>query len=132
MNRTTAVAPGPLLDFLRSRTTGPTAQGDQSAGGLVPLREQDDLHEADLDAELAERLQEMYVSALPGRLADITRSTRSGDAPALASAATTLAGTSGQLGHPEVASVCQAIARDARRGVLAHARLAELQALLRD
>jgi hypothetical protein len=45
------------------------------------------------------------------------------------SAAHTLAGTSGQLGHPEVASICRAIAADARRGVMAHARVVELQAL---
>ena len=42
----------------------------------------------------------------------------------------TLAGTSGQLGHPEVASICRAIAADARRGVMAHARVVELQALI--
>ena len=47
----------------------------------------------------------------------------------MASAALTLAGTSGQLGYPEVASLCQEIARDARRGVLTHSRLAELQTL---
>jgi hypothetical protein len=76
-----------------------------------------------------DRLQEMYVNALPGRLSAITTGARSGDAVALASAASTLAGTSGQLGHPEVASVCRAIAADARRGILAHSRLVELRAL---
>ena len=44
-------------------------------------------------------------------------------------AAHTLAGTSGKLGHPEVADVCRAIAADARRGVLAHARVVQLRAL---
>jgi HPt (histidine-containing phosphotransfer) domain-containing protein len=78
-----------------------------------------------------ERLQEMYVSALPGRLRAIASSTSSGNAPAVVSAAHTLAGTSGQLGHPEVASVCRAIAADARRGVMAHARVVELQELAR-
>jgi HPt (histidine-containing phosphotransfer) domain-containing protein len=76
-----------------------------------------------------ERLQEMYASALPARLSAIARSTTSGDAPGVVSAAHTLAGTSGQLGHPEVASICRAIAADARRGVMAHARVVELQAL---
>jgi HPt (histidine-containing phosphotransfer) domain-containing protein len=123
---TTVLEGGIILDFLRSRATGPAAQGE-----LRPLQEFDDLHDADLDADLLDRLQEMYVSALPGRLAAISRGTRDGDAPAVASAADTLAGTSGQLGHPEVASVCQAIARDARQGVLAHARLAQLHALAR-
>jgi CheY-like chemotaxis protein len=113
-----------LLDFLRSRTTGPAAEGT-----LSEIQELDDMHEDDVDAELMDRLQEMYVNALPGRLSAIARSTRSGDTTAVVSAAHTLAGTSGQLGHPEVASVCRAIAADARRGVLAHARVVELQSL---
>jgi Hpt domain len=121
---TATLGPGALLDFLRSRTTGPAVQAD-----LRPLREHDDLHDADLDAELDDRLQGLYASALPGRLAAISRGTRDCDAPAVFSAAEALAGTSGQLGHPEVAGLCRAIARDARRGVLAHARLAELQAV---
>jgi HPt (histidine-containing phosphotransfer) domain-containing protein len=118
------VEAGILLDFLRSRTTGPAAQGE-----LRAVHELDDLHDEDLDAELMERLQEMYASALPARLSAIARSTTSGDAPGVVSAAHTLAGTSGQLGHPEVASICRAIAADARRGVMAHARVVELQAL---
>src|SRR4051812_2693615 len=118
------VEAGVLLNFLRSRTTGPAAQGE-----LGPVHDVDDLHDEDLDAELMDRLQEMYVNALPGRLSAITTGARSGDAVALASAASTLAGTSGQLGHPEVASICRAIAADARRGILAHARLVELRAL---
>ncbi|WP_255522804.1 Hpt domain-containing protein [Blastococcus sp. TML/C7B] len=72
----------------------------------------------------------MYVTALPGRLAAIETSTRQGDGPAVAAAAYTLAGTSGQLGHPEVASICQAIAADARRGILAHDRVQHLHALI--
>jgi DNA-binding response OmpR family regulator len=115
-----------LLDFLRSRTTGPAAQEP-----LMDIRDADDLHDDDLDAELMDRLEEIYVDALPSRLSAIASSTRSGNTAAVASAAYTLAGTSGQLGHPEVASVCQAIASDARRGVLAHARLVELHSLAR-
>ena len=65
------------------------------------------------------------------RLKAITAGASSGDHPRVASAAYTLAGTSGQLGHPEVAAVCQAIAHDARRGVLAHARLVQLQEVAR-
>jgi DNA-binding NtrC family response regulator len=119
------VEAGILLDFLRSRTTGLAAQGK-----LEAVRDADDLPDDDeLDAELMGRLQEMYVSALPARLSAIARSTTSGDAPGVVSAAHTLAGTSGQLGHPEVASICRAIAADARRGVMAHARVVELQAL---
>jgi DNA-binding response OmpR family regulator len=115
-----------LLDFLRSRTTGPAAQAE-----LAELQEWTDLHDDDVDAELMDRLHEMYLDALPGRLSAIASGTRAGDAPAVVSAAHTLAGTSGQLGHPEVASVCQAIAADARRGVMAHARVVELQELAR-
>ena len=113
-----------LLDFLRSRTTGPAAQAP-----LAPIQDAEDLHDEDLDAELMDRLQDMYVSALPARLSAIATGTRAGDSTAVVSAAHTLAGTSGQLGHPEVASVCRAIAADARRGVMAHARVVQLQAL---
>jgi CheY-like chemotaxis protein len=113
-----------LLDFLRSRTTGPAAQAS-----LQAIHDVEDLHDEDLDAELMDRLQEMYETALPERLSAIARSTRAGDSTAVVSAAHTLAGTSGQLGHPEVASVCRAIAADARRGVMPHARVVQLQAL---
>ncbi|MCZ2857718.1 response regulator [Blastococcus sp. VKM Ac-2987] len=107
-----------LLDLLRARTTGPGAQaGDAGAD--------DDL----VDVELMTRLQGIYADALPSRLSAIDRHTRSGDATAVAFAAHTLAGTSGQLGHPEVASICREIAADARRGVLAHSRVVRLQEL---
>jgi CheY-like chemotaxis protein len=118
------VEAGILLDFLRSRTTGLAAQGK-----LEAVRDADDLHDDDLDAELMDRLQEMYVDALPGRLSAIADGARAGDTTAVVAAAHTLAGTSGQLGHPEVASICRAIAADARRGVMAHARVVHLQAL---
>jgi HPt (histidine-containing phosphotransfer) domain-containing protein len=115
-----------LLNFLRSRTTGLAAQEQ-----LSEVREWADLHDEDVDQELMDRLQEMYLDALPDRLQAIASGTRSGNAPAVMSAAHTLAGTSGQLGHPDVAAVCQAIAADARRGVMAHARVVELQELAR-
>ena len=118
-------ASGSLLDFLRSRATEPAAPAAQE------IRDIEDLHDADLDAELMDRLQEMYRTALPGRLSAIAAGARSGDSAAVASAAYTLAGTSGQLGHPDVATACREIAADARRGVLAHARLARLSALAR-
>jgi CheY-like chemotaxis protein len=126
-----------LLDFLRRRTTGPTAQDltiqDVPIQGLpiqgLPIQEVDDLDEDYLDAELRDRLQVMYAEALPGRLSAIARSTTAGDTTAVASAAHTLAGTSGQLGHPDVAEICLAIAADARRGVLAHGRLVQLRQL---
>jgi CheY-like chemotaxis protein len=120
------VDPRLLLSFLRGRTTGPAAQET-----LADIREVDDLHDPDIGADLDDHLQEIYVSSLPGRLSAIARSARSGDPVAVASAAFTLAGASGQLGYPEVASLCQTIARDARRGVLAHNRVVQLQALAR-
>ncbi len=119
-----------LLDFLRSRTTGLAAQGTLAAVPDHRDNQADDVDD-ELDDELMGRLQAMYVDALPGRLSAIASGTRSGNAPAVVSAAHTLAGTSGQLGHPEVASICRAIAADARRGVMAHARVVELQELAR-
>ena len=113
-----------LLDFLRGRTTGPAAQDSPSE-----IHDLEDLDDDYVDAELMDRLHETYRDALPARLSAIARGTTSGDTVAVAFAAHTLAGTSGQLGHPEVASICQAIAADARRGVLAHARLVQLQTL---
>ncbi|MDP5182292.1 response regulator [Blastococcus sp. BMG 814] len=108
-----------LLDLLHARTTGPGAQAGYAAGA------DDDL----VDAELMNRLQGIYADALPSRLSAIDRHTRAGDATAVAFAAHTLAGTSGQLGHPEVASICRQIAADARRGMLAHSRVARLHEL---
>ena len=82
---------------------------------------------ADVDAELVDRLRQVYARALPGRLSAIADGARTGDATALVRASTALAGTSAQLGHPEVAAVCRAIAQDARRGVLAHELVGELR-----
>ncbi|MGY1636217.1 response regulator [Geodermatophilus sp. SYSU D00742] len=118
-----ACLPGPvgaelLVDLLRDRTSAPQ-----------PAIEVGELHDEDVEADLMGRLQEIYASALPDRLTAIADRAGAGDAPALAHASTTLAGTSAQLGHPEVAAVCQAIARDARRGVLAHDLVVELQAV---
>ncbi|WP_113839296.1 response regulator [Blastococcus sp. TF02A-26] len=108
-----AVLPAPvdagvLLRFLLDRVTGTAVDALHGAADDV------------VDGELSGRLQSLYAGALPGRLSAIADGARSGDAPALASASTTLAGTSAQLGHPEVAELCRAIAADARRGVLAH------------
>ncbi|MGY1740630.1 MULTISPECIES: response regulator [unclassified Blastococcus] len=102
-----SVDAGVLLRFLLDRLTDPAPVDDVPAEDAV-------------DADLAGRLQELYDRALPERLSAIDAGARAGDAPALASASTTLAGSSAQLGHPEVAELCRAIAADARRGVLAH------------
>ncbi|WP_222193090.1 response regulator [Modestobacter italicus] len=113
-----------LLDLVRNRSTTATAEP-------LHLVDVEDLEDADLDAELMDRLQVMYDDALPTRLSAIARGVRSGDPRAVATAAQALAGPSGQLGHPEVADVCRAIAADARRGIVAHGRLAELSGLTR-
>jgi CheY-like chemotaxis protein len=111
-----AVLPAPvdagvLLRFLLGRITGPSVHDGDPVDGAV---------DTTVDGDLIGRLQAVYASALPGRLEAIDAGARSGDAPALASASATLAGTSAQLGHPEVAELCRSIAADARRGVLAH------------
>jgi CheY-like chemotaxis protein len=113
-----------LLDLVRRRTQ--PAAGPATAQDMVDV---DDLHDVDLDAELMDRLRDMYDDALPTRFAAIDRGVRNGDPCAVAAAAHTLAGTSGQLGHPDVAGVCQAIAADARRGILAHALVSALAGL---
>ena len=102
------VDPGVLLRFLLGRLTD------------GPLPEHQPASEEQVDPELAVRLQDLYADALPARLLAIDEGARTGDAPALASASATLAGVSAQLGHPEVAELCHAIAAEARRGVLAH------------
>ena len=121
------VGPQVLMNFLHNRATGAVVQEH-----LATITEIDDLHEEDVEAELADRLREMYDQALPGRVSAIEAGTRFGNTRAVVSAADSLAGTSGQLGDDDVAEVCRAIAADARRGVLAHARVEELRALARD
>jgi CheY-like chemotaxis protein len=116
------VGGGLLPDFVTRRAAG-SGQGGQQPGRLP------DLQEDGLDAELMDRLQDLYARALPGRVMAIADGIRTRDTAALASASSALAGTSAQLGHPEVAAVCRAIARDARRGILAHDLVGELHAV---
>jgi CheY-like chemotaxis protein len=75
------------------------------------------------------REAEMYRSALPHRLASIAASVRRGDAAAVSVAADVLATASARLGHAEIAFLAHALAEEARRGVVAHARLMSLVAL---
>lgn len=106
---------GLLLGLLGRRASGPPASG----AGDPPTE--------DVDAELMDHLQQLYATALPDRLTAISDGARTGDAAALARASATLAGTSAQLGHPEIAALCRAIAQDARRGLLAHELVVELR-----
>lgn len=108
--------PARLLAFLEDRAAAaPAVPSDPAA-----------VDPAVVDPAVVERLRAAHADALPGRLAAIGRAARAGDAAALADGATALAGSSGQLGDPAVARLSGAIARQARRGVVAHALVAEL------
>jgi CheY-like chemotaxis protein len=115
---------GVLLDLVLRRSTAPAV-----VPGTRDIVEVDDPLDADLDDALLERLHGIYDDALPTRLTAITSSAAEGDRSAVAAAAITLAGTSGQLGHPDVAEICRAIASDARRGIVAHHLVADLAEL---
>ena len=103
--------PTRLLAFLEERT-------DAEPAGARDLPA--------VDPGLVQRLRAAHADALPGRLAAIGRAARDGDTHTLAAGTTALAGSSGQLGDPAVARLSGAIARQARRGVVAHALVAEL------
>ncbi len=111
------VGVGLLLDLLGRRAPGPQAPGAAEPPAGVD----------DIDSELTDRLQRRFAAALPDRLTAIADGARTGDAVSLARDSATLAGTSAQLGHPEIAAVCRAIAREARRGGLAHELVVELR-----
>ena len=117
--------PRSLIDFLRNRAAAPKTARPRH---LRVVRDGED-PQAEVDAGTMARLDEMYLSALPHRFALIADSARAGDAMAVAAAAQTLGGASGQLGHPQIAMVCHEIAAEARRGVVSTTRLMELQAL---
>jgi CheY-like chemotaxis protein len=123
------IDPRTVLGFLAGRVAAPAPR----ARHLRVVRDAEDVPDADGDADVdaatLDRLQEMFLSALPHRLALITDGARAGDAIAVATAAQTLGGTGAQLGHPRIAAVCQEIAADARRGVVMQSRLVDLQLL---
>jgi CheY-like chemotaxis protein len=121
------IDPRTMIGFLAQRVQAPAPR----ARHLRVVRDVEDVPDADaeVDAAMLERLQEMFLSALPHRLSLIADGARAGDAIAVASAAQTLAGAGAQLGHPRIAAVCQEIAADARRGVVAQNRLMDLQVL---
>jgi CheY-like chemotaxis protein len=77
-------------------------------------------------SETGPQAEEMFLSALPHRLSTIAISAQAGDAAAVAVAADSLAVAGERLGHAEVAFVSSAIARDARLGMVTHARLVAL------
>jgi CheY-like chemotaxis protein len=76
--------------------------------------------------ETGARAVDMYLSALPHLLSAIAAGAQEGDAASVAAAAESLAAASDRMGHVEVAFLSAAVARDARRGVVTHARLVKL------
>ena len=77
-------------------------------------------------AARGERVEDMFASALPHRLASIAAAARVGDAVTVAYLGDLLAVASDRMGFTEVALVAHALADDARRGVVPQARLMEL------
>jgi CheY-like chemotaxis protein len=124
------IDPWALIDLLRRRATAParhlrvvSAVEDSCADSSA------DSYADGVDGDTMGRLRQMFFTALPHRVALIADHARAGDAMAVAWAAQTLAGASGQLGHAPIAVLCQEIAADARRGVLSRSRLVRLEAL---
>ena len=129
------IDPRELIDFLRGRTTGPAAQGarprvripaDRVAPAAAPSSS---LEQDDEEPSWRDRQRDFFLSGLPHHLSLIADHARAGNASAVAAAATTLAGESGQNGQPDVANVCRSIALDAQRGVLSQPRLMQLVSL---
>jgi CheY-like chemotaxis protein len=130
------IDPRELIAFLR-RSSGPvrsprvrvTAErmyAPVAASAAAPAASDEDDDEG---PSWRDRQRDFYLSSLPHHLAMITDSARAGNATAVAAAAQTLAGDSGQNGHPEVATMCHRIADDARRGVLSQPKLMQLVTL---
>ncbi len=115
--RTTLVTDSELTTRLLAFLQGRTGSAPETARDLPAA-----------DPALVERLRAAHAEALPGRLAAIAGAARAGDAEGPAAGATALAGSSGQLGDPAVARLSGALARQIRRGVLAHALVTELTA----
>jgi CheY-like chemotaxis protein len=109
------VDPRLFLDVMRGLSPVAIPPNPASNGEPALLEEVPDGREA-----------EMYLSALPHRLASIAASARRGDAVAVSVAADVLATASSRLGHAEVAFLAHAVAEDARRGIVAHSRLMTL------
>jgi len=107
------VDPRLFVDVMRGLT--PTAQAAPRFSAAAPPVE-----------ENGARAVDMYLSALPHLLSVIAAGAQEGDAASVATAAEALAAASDRMGHVEVAFVSSAVARDARRGVVTHARLVKL------
>jgi CheY-like chemotaxis protein len=115
------VDPRLFLDLMHGLSGRPVPPRPAAQNPAVPA-----IH---VEAERLDRVQAMYTSTLPGRLAGIAGAAQDGDALAVAAGAQALAEASEQVGRAEVAWVCRGIATDARRGVLSHSRLMQLVAL---
>jgi CheY-like chemotaxis protein len=117
------VDPRQLVEhLLRSADEPGTAahEGPGSDDGTPPLH---------VPAERIDQDRAAYMTALPHRINAVVSSIHAGNLAATASAAYLLAKASERVGQDGVARVCEAIAADAQRGVLARARVTQLVAL---
>lgn len=114
------VDPRQLVEHLHRRTDEPVSEAPGGADGTAPLH---------VAAERVDQDRAAYVNSLPHRINAVVSSIHAGNVAATASAARLLAKASERAGQDGVARVCEAIAADAQRGVLARARIAQLVAL---
>ena len=114
------VDPRQLVEHLRRRADEPVHEAPGGLEGTAPLH---------VAAERVDQDRAAYMNALPHRINAVVSSIHAGNAAATASAARLLARVSERVGQDGVARVCEAIAADAQRGVLARARVTQLVAL---
>jgi DNA-binding response OmpR family regulator len=116
------IDPRRLVAFLNGRSPRPRAYAVPSTVPAVvgppPAVEARDEHLG--------RIRALYVNTLEQRLEDIADSARDGDADAVAAASRRLAIASRQVGHWQLAGICDTVAAHAARGLLLRAQLAEL------
>lgn len=113
------VDPRELVELLLRRADDP-AREEPGVDGTPPLH---------VAAERVDQDRAAYMNALPHRINAVVSSIQAGNVAATGSAALLLAKASERIGQDGVARVCEAIAADAQRGVLARARVTQLVAL---
>ena len=114
------VDPRQLVELLLRRADDPAREEPGGVDGTSPLH---------VAAERVDQDRATYMNALPHRINAVVSAIQAGNVAATGSAARLLAGASERVGQDGVARVCEAIAADAQRGVLARARVTQLVAL---
>lgn len=114
------VDPRQLVEHLLRRADEPVHEAPGGVDGTPPLH---------VAAERVDQDRAAYMNALPHRINAVVSSIQAGNVAATGSAALLLAKASERIGQDGVARVCEAIAADAQRGVLARARVTQLVAL---